>query len=230
MKFTDFLADILFPRSCVSCKMPLQDGIICNSCLAVIPINQTLFCATCDARLPYGKKTCHPNAPCLIGGATHFSDSTVKELVHRLKFKGIRNAALPLAELIKKYLSESLATCPLSPVTLIIPIPLSRRRHNERGYNQAEEIAKLLSSILKLPLESNLLARTRHTKPQTEMNGIEGRLENLRGCFTASPAVARKNILLIDDVTTSGATFREAATALKAAGARTIIAVAAAKA
>jgi ComF family protein len=230
MNFKEFLGQIIFPRSCAACKVPLDKGIICKSCLVKIPVNQTFFCATCDARLPDGKMTCHRNASCLIGGGAQFSNPIVKELVHRLKFRGIREAAVPLAELTAKYLLDPFVTCHLSRVAIIVPVPLSKHRLNERGFNQAEEIAKQVCGTMAMTMRTDLLTRTRNTKPQTETKSIEERTRNLQDCFAATSAVAGKNILLIDDVTTSGATFREAARVLKMAGARKIIAVAAAKA
>jgi ComF family protein len=231
MNLRQFLTGILFPRTCSGCRIALKTGVICDACLAAIPLNQTLFCATCDARLPYGKKICHPKAPCVIGGAGPYASPALKELVLRLKFKGIREAAQPLAELIARYLDDALFTKRLPlPTYVIVPIPLSKRRGNERGFNQAEEIARRLAATMNMTMTANALVRIRNTKPQTEMNGLEGRLQNLRGCFLATPVVAGRNILLIDDVTTSGTTLREAARALRAAGARKIMAVAAAKA
>ena len=232
MKLAEFLGQILFPRSCAACAVPLKTGVICKPCLVGIPVNQTLSCATCDARLAGGKGMCHRDAACLIGGTTRFSDPIIKELVHRLKFKGIREAAAPLAELTTQYLLNPLVACHLSHVTMIVPIPLSKRRLNERGFNQAEEIARRLSvaMITTMTMRTDALVRIKNTKPQTETNDLAERLQNLQGCFIATSAVVGKNILLIDDVVTSGTTFCEAAQALKMAGARKIIAVAAAKA
>ena len=209
--------------------MPLKTSVICESCLAAIPVNQTFFCATCAARLPDGKKTCHRDAPCLIGGAASYANPTVKELVRQLKFKGVRDAADPLASLLANYLKNCvpprfLATC------VMIPVPLSKRRLSERGFNQAEEIAERLTMTMTMTMKTDLLVRTRNTKPQTEMRGFKERLDNLSDCFAAISDIPRKNILLVDDVTTSGTTFCEAARTLKAAGAGKIIAVAAAKA
>ncbi len=231
MNFKEFLGQIFFPRSCAACKTPLAEGVVCKSCLAAIPLNQTLFCATCDARLPGGKPTCHRDAACLIGGAGPYANPALKELVLQLKFKGIREAAKPLAELIARYLADILSAGRLPLATyIIVPIPLSKRRRNERGFNQAEEIARRLAVAMNMTMAANALARIRNTKPQTETNGLEDRLQNLRNCFLATSKVAGKNVLLIDDVTTSGTTLREAARALKAAGAKKIMAIAAAKA
>lgn len=229
MNVTEFLGQIFFPRSCVACGISLHEGILCDACFSCIPLRQTLFCATCDARLPTGEKICHRQAPCMIGGATEYHNPIMKELVRELKFYSVREAAYPLAIFLARYLEPILD--PLFRDTcIIIPIPLSRHRHHERGFNQAEEIAKILGAIMEIPLITHALIRTRHTKAQTETENLEERLRNLQNCFLATKDVFGKRILLIDDVTTSGTTFREAATTLKLAGARKIIAVAAAKA
>ena len=116
-----------------------------------------------------------------------------------------------------------------------MPIPLSRRRFRARGFNQAEFLARPIADFLELPLDTTTFTRIRHTKPQTETESAAERRENLRGCFAVldtgnSRAVRGKNILLVDDVTTTGTTFLEAARTLKAAGAGTVYALAAAKA
>jgi competence protein ComFC len=230
MNFKEFLLNILFPRTCAGCKKSLDSGVICDSCFKTIPRNSTFFCATCDARLPDGRKTCHREAPCVIGGAGPYYNPALRNLVHQLKFKGVREASIPLANLIAAYLRNAHVTCRMSHVAFLVPIPLSKRRERERGYNQAGEIARQLGVIMNIPLDENLLTRQKHTKPQTETHGIEERLKNIEGCFRAANGVSGKNIVLIDDVATSGATFREAARALKMAGAKKIVAVAAAKA
>jgi competence protein ComFC len=115
---------------------------------------------------------------------------------------------------------------------MLVPVPLHWQRRNERGFNQTEEIARCLAARLSLALRKDILIRSRRTRPQTGTATITQRKENVLGCFSAvKPAeVCRKNIILLDDVTTSGATLGDAARALKAAGARKIIGLTAAKA
>jgi predicted amidophosphoribosyltransferase len=98
-----------------------------------------------------------------------------------------------------------------------------------RGYNQSEEIAKVIAEILKIPLDSETLKRVRNTTPQTELKSKEERAKNVYGCFAAKN-ISGKAVIIIDDVYTTGATMREAARALKAAGARQVIGVAVARA
>ena len=237
MNFLNFISGIFFPPQCLACRASISAGVICESCLGRIPLLGTLFCARCGARLPgirfengsfAVKKICHLDTTYLLGSAGPYDDATLKLLVHQLKFRGSRLAARPLADLIARYLGN--IALDLNGF-MLIPLPLHWRRRNERGFNQAEEIARCLAERVPLRMRTDILARSRSTEPQTATGTVAKRKENVRGCFSVvKPAdVFRKNIILLDDVTTSGATLGEAARALKAAGARKIIGLTAAK-
>lgn len=108
---------------------------------------------------------------------------------------------------------------------LIIPMPLSRRRYRERGYNQAEAITKPLSEFTNRIHSPHALEKIRDTETQVHLSVAE-RLENLNGAFKADPQqVIGKRVVLLDDVMTTGATMRQAAKALRVAGAKEIYAV-----
>jgi len=223
-----FVINIFFPPQCVVCDINLKAGVICEPCFAKIPRFRTLFCADCGARLPGMKKICHPDFPYVLGAAGPY-DGSLKLLVHRLKFRSVRRAAEPLAALIVRYLGDiSLDTKKF----IFIPLPLSRKRRNERGFNQTEEIARYIAKSLPISVRTDILRRHRNAKPQTSTSSAHERRENILGCFSvAEPgAILHKDVVLLDDVTTSGATLEEAARALKAAGARKIIGLAVAKA
>lgn len=229
MNFLKKLLDALFSQKCAGCGKEVADEIVCNDCFSGIPVHSALFCGKCSARLPSGKRVCHKDFPYLLGAATSYDNNTVKNLIHLLKFKYVRSAAEPLGKLLAKYVASL-------PITLknftLVPVPLSARRLRERGFNQAELIAKVLAERLELKLEVDALLRSIYSKPQSEARGIVERKENVRGCFAVprKELVQGKDIVLVDDVTTSGATFSEAASALKEAGARKIIALAVARA
>ncbi|MDE2019197.1 MAG: ComF family protein [Patescibacteria group bacterium] len=232
-KIIEILADIFFPRACLGCRRHLETGIICADCFATVPVRNTFFCGTCEARIPATAKICHPETPALFGAAGFYDDPVLKTLIHNLKFRNIREAAGPLAELMAKFISQTgLMSRTGRGEYNVVPVPLSRGRFFERGYNQAEEIARRLAGRLSLPLLDDALIKTKFTKAQAETKNLAERRKNLAGCFAVKKpeAVHGKKILLIDDVTTSGTTFMEAASALKKAGARKIIALAAAKA
>ena len=112
---------------------------------------------------------------------------------------------------------------------LLVPIPITRRRKWMRGYNQSELLAHEITvkdSTGSLEFAPHILKKIRHTKPQTTIKERAERLRNIEGCFaTQNPERIRKrDIVLIDDIYTTGATLREAAKILKSSGARKIIA------
>lgn len=231
MNFLNFISKILFPPQCLVCTKSTASDLLCEECFRAIPVLETMRCGTCGARLPNGKKICHADTPYRLAAATNYDIPGVRTLIHKLKFRRIRKAAEPLGDLIVRHLSY--LNLDFGNFT-IVPLPLSRRREYERGFNQAEEIARHIAHKIggEIAVNSDILKRTRNTKPQTETGTKKERLENVRLCFAVDNPILirRKNILLLDDVTTSGATLREAAQTLKIAGAKTIIGLVAAKA
>ena len=225
------LLDLLFPPRCLACRTPLDRAAeaLCAPCEAGIAVSQTLRCGKCLARIPGTAKICHDDFPYLLGTACFYHDERVRALVHGLKFRHAHAAAATLAKLLRRYLQN--ISIPLESFA-VIPLPLSPRRERQRGYNQSRLIAKILAPQLALPIADGILTRTVHTKKQSEIPNWEVRRANVANAFTvAKPELARRrDFILLDDVTTSGATFFEAATALKRAGARHIIALAAARA
>lgn len=228
--FLHSLLDIIFPALCLNCGVSLKPGeTICDSCFTAIPVNSTFFCGSCRARLPYGKRVCHYDFPYLLGAASDYNNPAVKNLIHALKFNHIKRAAAPLAKLLTQYTDIT----KFSWVNrIVIPVPLGNKRYRSRGYNQAAEIAKLFAQNANLIYEEKCVARIRDTLPQTEANSAKERFQNVKDCFAISDPkkIRGKNVILIDDVVTSGATFTSAAETLKAAGARSILALAVAKA
>ena len=258
MAFSNLL-DLIFPPVCLHCQTNVRRGIsLCAQCTASIRLNHTLFCGKCHARIPIRinpnppcrprprsesragssgdpvihprvKRICHTDFPYILGAATEYDSPVIKSLIHALKFRFIKNAAAPLADYLALYIEE--IKIPLNEYSLI-PLPLSKKRLRERGFNQSDLIASSLAARFDLPIEKNALLRVKHSKPQSETKGVDARRENVKTSFAVRDPrlIAGKNILLIDDVTTSGATFFAAATALKSAGAKKIIALAAARA
>ncbi len=153
----------------------------------------------------------------------------MRELILALKFRSARAAAEPLARILAQYLRE-LGAAP--PDAIVVPLPLSRKRERERGFNQAELIARFAGTALGIPLVTNALTRTRDTKPQSDIRDHRERARNVRGVFSLTDAalVRGRTVILIDDVRTSGATLAEAVGALRIARPQRIIGVAVARA
>lgn len=106
-------------------------------------------------------------------------------------------------------------------ITLIVPIPLHKKRLRRRGYNQAELVARVLSERTGIPMDADALVRVKATCPQKTLSGRERR-ENIQGAFVARKRIRCRNVALIDDIYTTGSTLDEAAKALRKAGAEKV--------
>jgi ComF family protein len=138
-----------------------------------------------------------------------FGDKRIRAAVHLNKFHGHPHATRLLAALLKTYLDA----LPQEPY-MLIPIPLSAKRERERGYNQATLVAEeACKSFQHIFVSQHILKKQKHTPPQTTLTK-EKRLQNLRGAFfvptTKKTLITDANIIIFDDVTTTGSTLREA--------------------
>jgi len=142
-------------------------------------------------------------------------DGPARALVHALKYSGRRGAA---DALVSAAAADARAAASAG-VDALVPVPLHPSRRRERGFNQAEVLARGLAGVLGVPVAEGCLARTRPTRTQTGLDRRE-RAVNVRGAFEAAPPPGTGRVLLVDDVVTTGATLSEAAGALAAAGVR----------
>lgn len=150
-----------------------------------------------------------------------------------LAYDGAAKRAVPAVKFGKKPKLANLMGCLLGTclksddvhADLIVPVPLSPARMKERGFNQAAEIAKPAAAILGIPYSGDVLLRTRNTNRQTELRGKSARIANMTGAFTASEDWDLKglNVIVVDDVATTGFTLHEAALALYEAGASKVL-------
>ncbi|HEX8946890.1 MAG TPA: phosphoribosyltransferase family protein [Candidatus Paceibacterota bacterium] len=163
-------------------------------------------------------RVCRPEATALLS----FADPQVRALMHEAKYHRSERAFSLLSSALQDYLTEWQAEEGFGRAVLT-PIPLSNARRAERGYNQAEEIARRALRESDLSLATDILVRTRDTVSQTTLSRQE-RIRNMRGAFGAAhPLDPTLTYLLLDDVVTTGATMQAAIDALTAAGATRII-------
>jgi len=152
-------------------------------------------------------------------------ENPVQTALHRLKYR----RDIGLGEMLAGQMSEFVKGLNW-PVEVILPIPLGKKRLRERGYNQVAMVALPLSLQLGLDYQPNALTRARETRSQVGLSAVE-RQENVQDAFHADPKkVSGRTVLLIDDVSTTGATLSSAAEALYASGAREVYAVTIARA
>ena len=150
-------------------------------------------------------------------------EGRLRAIIRCLKFSDLPGLGEPLGERLAGRLPLE-----ATKADLIVPVPLHGLRRWRRGYNQAERIAASLHSCLGIPVARNLLVRSRATAAQSGRSR-RGRLANVRGAFRARNMAGAVNVLLVDDVVTTGATMRECARILKTAGVRSVHAAAAAR-
>ncbi|MFH1402175.1 MAG: hypothetical protein ABIG87_00940 [Patescibacteria group bacterium] len=164
----------------------------------------------------------------------NYRNKFVKEAVWALKFKNNYRVATLFAEIIYDTLIEELADLKLSANfnnPILIAIPMTKRKIKKRGYNQAELIAQKIAQIDGenfFEYRKHILKKIKNTAQQSRVPNKKERLENLKGCFKVinPSAIKNRNIILLDDVTTTGATLTEASQTLRLAGARQILCVA----
>ena len=165
-----------------------------------------------------------------------YNDPTVRMVVHEMKYWNSRRAAMLLGTVLGWHLAEVLADARMHGQfthALLLPIPLHPKRLRERGFNQSERLAAALLQTLEdqhLTLATNIVHRHIHTPHQTRQKNRRTRIANIQNAFKVQneAAVHNLDIILVDDVVTTGATFEAAQRTLRAAGARHILCAAAA--
>lgn len=236
-KIKNFTFDCLFPAYCLSCGRFLKSEAktyLCSDCQNKIPINSGIFCPLCFKRLAGEniRKCSHSNKNSgldSLGIATSYENPLVRELIHKYKYGFAKEISWTLAKILMRYLEKSF------PDDLknycLIAIPLHRQRLNWRGFNQSEELAKILSRQFFIPLNKNCLVRQKKTSSQAEIKDPQERKDNLENAFILKnkKLIENKKIVILDDVFTSGATMEAAAATLKSGGAKKIIGLVIAK-
>jgi ComF family protein len=222
--------ELLYPRRCLICKARLLnqasvDNLVCAACWSRVKKNPPPFCHCCGRHLDVRrsvKNLCwgcfrrtfafdRAFCPCLYEGV-------LKELIHQFKY-GQKDY---LGKLLTRHMIDFIKEyrMPIEYVDMVVPIPLAAGRLRDREFNQARILARCLAEEFDVRLIDNALVRSRMTQSQTELSQ-DKRLTNIQGSFAVKNAQAIKgrNLLVVDDVLTTGATVSEAAAVLKKAGA-----------
>jgi len=204
--------DLLLPQRCVVCGCGGRQ--LCAGCREDLPRIEPPLCARCGAPTAWPVERCRECAGRRLG-----YDEAARRFVHAWKERGLRRLATEAAQLVAEQL-------PPPAVDALVFVPADRARRLERGHNPAERLALELAALWELPCLP-LLERTRGGR-QRGSSAAERR-RTVRGAFRAS-GTAPRHVAVVDDVYTTGATAAAAATALRAAGARRVEAIAFARA
>ncbi|MDP2944381.1 MAG: phosphoribosyltransferase family protein [bacterium] len=221
VRLKTFVLDLFFPLECLGCGL---EGVwLCSDCLRRLKFSG-------------GEKIYNLKAPALnkIFIAGDYDDALLADMIKKFKYHFLAAIGKPLADFLVLYWSGQLVLSRLNnPAamadnsiiipddSIIIPVPLSKKRERWRGFNQAEILAREFAANFSYPLSGGL-KRIKHRRAQASLNEAE-RLENVKGAFAYSGGdLTGRTVILIDDVVTTGATLNEAALALRARGAAKI--------
>jgi ComF family protein len=207
--FGDALLSVLLAPACAACRRPLDR-----------PTGNAV-CDTCWSRIAPVPPITGTNHTLITRAAAIGSyEGSLRDTIHALKYEGRRSVARPLGDMMRARAGDI-----LTGVDLVVPVPLHWWRKYRRGFNQAEELAGFLGAPV-----ARALMRTRATHTQTDLPQ-EARHANVRGAFAVKRGadVGGKIVVLVDDVTTTGATLEACAQALVRAGVREVRALTAAR-
>lgn len=209
--------DLIFPPTCGGCKRPgsrwcadcqqrvsVINGPLCEIC--GVPENVSRICTVCDKE--------KPRYSALRSWAV-FADP-VQEALHRLKYR----RDIGLGDSLAAHMVDFVRGLDW-PIDMVVPVPLGRKRLNERGYNQVGLIARPLAMALGLEYAPHELARRRETRSQVGLSK-QARRENVQDAFVAGKRVKGKTILVVDDVATTGSTLSSGADACFSSGAKDV--------
>lgn len=217
------LLNILFPELCPICQEPSQDhktAPICTECWQGILPHNGPGCQKCGKPFVSGISTtcsdCIQSEPAFkIAKSFGPYKGTLRKAINLFKYHGITRLATPLSEIMHR--------TGIPSVDAVIPVPLYKKRLKQREFNQSALLAKRTAEHLGIQFSHDCLVKIRDTTPQVGMNSKD-RLKNIKKAFIIkdSSVIRNRNILLVDDVFTTGATVRECSGMLKKAGAQNV--------
>lgn len=211
-----FILSLIFPSFCVGCNT--EGSFLCTACANTLVIQRAPVPRSGASRVALTYAACE-----------YREQPIAQKLITALKYRGAKDIAHHCADILALHLKLTHFTPPSD--CIMTAVPLHHRRLRERGFNQSDLIARLVSAAYAIPYTPRVLSRTVCTLPQTEVQERAKRLINVQDAFAcAHPKDVRgKTVIIVDDVTTTGATLEACARALKEAGAKKIMAFVVAK-
>lgn len=212
--------DFFLPRICPSCdkKLGLNEKMVCEDCLRKLS-------SVKDERLELEFEKKFYSKKIISGFRTVYifeKDTKIQSIIHSMKYENKFKIGLFLGNVLEKHIKSEIVSWQIDAV---IPVPLHRLKRAERGYNQSFYIAEGLSKPTNIPLLKDVVKRKKFTESQTKLN-LSEREKNVKDAFSVrkTDKIKNKNVLLIDDVITTGATINECGSALLKGGAKSVYA------
>ena len=220
--------DVLFPIGCLGCNS--RGRYICAACAERMPKLERPFCTVCASPGINGICSwCREHSPSIDtirSPYLYVPQSPIYRAITKLKYRGLRSIAPELADLLYKFLSSRRG----AQSDIVVPVPSHPSRMRQRGYGQAALIAAALAKRLDSPVNTHDLRRIVNAPSQLETDSREERWTQVSGGFEAEPRFSGANVLLVDDLVTTGSTASACADALKRAGARRVVGLSVARA
>jgi ComF family protein len=213
-KINQLFKSALFPQACLLCKAPSNNDLgLCQACLNDLPWHSPSSCPQCGLNSYEGQRcgACITASPDFDTTKALFNyEFPINLMLQQYKYKHSLPIAQIFASLMLRFKSGS-------KFDLIIPMPLHPQRLKERGFNQSLEIARLLSKPLEIPVR-HVCERIKFSAPQASLP-MKDRVKNMKGAFICNEDLSGRNVILVDDVMTTGASLNALAKAVKAKGA-----------
>lgn len=217
---------VVFPSCCPACARPLDSprrGPLCEPCWSALPRHRASACA-CGAPLAPGLSACgrcrRGLSPFAAGASLGPYEGTLRVAVLELKYRSRRRVAGRISEAM---LDDLRVRSVMAGAQALVPVPLHPRRQRQRGFNQSELLADALGRRAGVAVAGSALVRRQDTRSQTGLTAA-ARRANVKGAFAVRrrAQIAGRTVVLVDDVLTTGATASACAQALRAAGAREV--------
>ncbi|MFQ3549754.1 MAG: ComF family protein [Armatimonadota bacterium] len=213
--------DLIYPPHCLVCGK-IGCDYFCEICKEKIHLIEPPTCTRCGSPIEEYCRMCVPNqfefntAYCCAA-----YEGVMRDAIHIMKYNFQKVMCKPLGEIFADYAEDKSFDC-----DIIIPIPIHKKRYVERGFNQAELLARYVSRRIGIELETKILIKHKNTLHQTNLSKEE-REANVKDCFSIKSNInlSGKHILLVDDVFTTGNTLNSASITLKTAGVKKITAL-----
>lgn len=222
--------DFLFPKKCLGC--PNEGNYFCSSCRLKIKSIDRLVCPVCENPSLFGKTHFSCRSRYGLNGLISFFayEGIIREAIHQLKFKYVTDLADDFFEILLKIWNEDKDNRFLqikrfikekNPV--LVAVPLFWYKENQRGFNQAEIFAEKFSRFWNLEFKKDFLIRSKFTLPQAGLTQ-EQRKKNIENVFFLNSNIQSpiSNIILVDDIWTTGATLKTCGELLKKSGAKKV--------
>ena len=218
MKIWDFVTSLLFPHKCIICEDIIDFDGYCDKCKDLMKEINAPTCFNCGVEHKYC--TCSKFIYHFDGStAPYYNEGVAQQAVYDFKFSRLLRSVNVFSEVMANRAAKVFGT---ENIDLVTCVPAGKNTMRKRGFNQSELYAENVARRLGLPFDNKLLSRKDSVTTQHLLKGLANRFENVRNGYICNSSLKGKNILLVDDIRTTGASLDECARQLKICGAEKV--------